>query len=400
MKILVVYPYIPWPLDRGTFQRTFHLLRALAAEHEVDLFALSENGEGMEHRAVFEQFCRRVTFVRFEHPQWAGLLRGRLLNPLPSNIAHWSDGGVRAALERQLAETRYDHVHLCDIALAQYFADSGRRERISVDRSRVDLQFQLMEHRSLGFPLRTRLLRMESYAKLWFYERRMARRARLQVVCGPDDERFVRRYIRRDTNVAVVGNGVDLGYFHPASVNTARAAEPTVLFCGAMDYSPNVDALRWYFSEIHERLRERIPGLRVLLVGKSPGAEVLGHGRLPGVTVTGTVPDVRPYYRRAWVQIVPLRIGGGTRLKIPESMAMGTPVVSTTIGAQGLDLGSGKDVLLADTAGEFAAATARALTDHALRSRLTEEGLKTVRERFSWQTLGRQFCELFKTHLP
>ena len=90
MKILVFYPYIPWPVDRGTYHRTFNLLRELARTHEVDFLALAENGEGMEHKGVFEQFCRRVEFVPFQHPAWQKLFPDRLLNPLPSNIAHWT----------------------------------------------------------------------------------------------------------------------------------------------------------------------------------------------------------------------------------------------------------------------------------------------------------------------
>ena len=395
MRILVVYPYVPWPLDRGTFQRTFHLLRALAGRHEVDLLALAENGEGEEHAHVFREFCREVKIVPFYHPRWQRLLTGRLFNPLPSNVAHWSDPSVRAALEEQLQRRAYDHVHVCDIALAQYFATSERRESLSIDRSRVDLQFQLMEHRNLRFPWRTQLLRCESYAKLWFYERRIARRSRVQIVCGPDDARFVRRRIWSKTRLAVVGNGVDLDFFRPDAVKAERAAEPTVLFCGALDYSPNVDALRWYFESIHERVRLAIPNLRVLLVGKSPTEEVRAYGQRPGVVVTGTVPDVRPYYREAWAQIVPLRIGGGTRLKIPESMAMGTPVVSTTIGAQGLDLRPDLDAALADDADAFACQTVRLLTDSLHRETIAREGLATVRQRFSWEILGQQFGQIF-----
>src|SRR5690606_17123238 len=117
-----------------------------------------------------------------------------------------------------------------------------------------------------------------------------------------------------------------------------RAAEPAILFCGAMDYNPNIDALRWFFAEMHPAILQRVPNLKTLIVGKDPAPEVKAYSARPGVTVTGGVPDVRPYYKKAWLQIVPLRIGGGTRLKIVESLGVGTPVVSTTIGAQGLGL--------------------------------------------------------------
>jgi glycosyltransferase involved in cell wall biosynthesis len=247
----------------------------------------------------------------------------------------------------------------------------------------------------MQFPFKTRLLRYENYAKLWRFEARIARRAALEVVCGPDDKAFIRRYVSRKVPVEVLPNGVDLEYFNPDAVVEGRAAEPTVLFCGAMDYNPNIDALRWYFEEIHERLRQLVPELQVLIVGKAPVAEVRAYGGLAGVIVTGGVPDVRPYYRRAWLQIVPLRIGGGTRLKIVESMAIGTPVVSTTIGAQGLDLRHGTDILLADTAEDFGHATARALKDAALRAHLEDSGLATARTRFSWGMLGRRLSECY-----
>jgi polysaccharide biosynthesis protein PslH len=401
MRLLVFYPYIPWPLDRGTHHRTFHLLRELARVHTVDLFALAENGEGMEHKQVFEEFCERVDFMSFKHPAWQKLFPQRLLNPLPPNVAHWTIPGVAEHLDRLLARDRYDAVHICDLILTQYFIHRHRDVPIIIDRSRVDLQFQWMEHARMNFPLRTRLLRYEGYAKLWFYERLISQRAKMEVVCGPDDEKFLRHVVRRNMPIKVIPNGVDLDYFYPDACPSAhRALTPTILFCGAMDYNPNIDALRWYFREIHDSVRKIVPELRVLIVGKAPAAEVLEYGRKENVLVTGGVPDVRPYYRQAWLQIVPLRIGGGTRLKIVESLAMGTPVVSTTIGAQGLDLCHECDILLADTAEEFAEQTVRALCDSKLRQSLEQSGLETVSQRLSWKTLGRQLSSVYTSLFP
>ncbi|MEO6036484.1 MAG: glycosyltransferase [Verrucomicrobiota bacterium] len=388
MKILVFYPYIPWPLDRGTYQRTFNLLRELAKTHQVDLLALAESDAGLEHKALFEKFCRRVEFVPFRHPAWEKLFPTRLVNPLPTSIAHWTMPHVQQALDNMLAGESYDLVHACDIVLAQYFMRKHREVPLVIDRSRVDLQFQLMEHKRMNFSLRTKLLRCEGYAKMWLFERAVARRAALEVVCGPDDEIFLRRYVRRQMPISVLVNGVDLDFFQPDSSSEVRAEKPTLIFCGAMDYNPNIDALRWYFQEIHESLRKKVPDLQVLVVGKQPADEVVAHGKKPNVKVTGGVPDVRPFYRKAWLQIVPLRIGGGTRLKIVESLAMGTPVVSTTIGAQGLDLLHGEEILLVDSAEDFANETARALLDTQLRNHLERNGLKTVQSRFSWTTLG------------
>jgi glycosyltransferase involved in cell wall biosynthesis len=395
MRILVFYPYIPWPLNRGTFQRTYHLLHQLARHNEVDFFSLAENGEGMEHRERFEKFCRRVEFLPFSHPEWEKFPR-RFLNPLPSNIAHWTLPQVAGPLGKFLGEKRYDLVHTVDIILAQYFFDQHAGVALSIDRSRVDLQYQLMEHKRLKFSAKQRLLRYEAYLKLWRYEKRVAGRAQLEVVCGEDDETFIRKYISQTAPVKVIPNGADLNFFHPAACpDVQRAKEPTILFCGAMDYNPNIDAMRWFFEAIHAPLKARIPTLRVLIVGKDPTAEVKSFARFPDVEVTGAVPDVRPYYRRAWLQIVPLRIGGGTRLKILESLGIGTPVVSTTIGAQGLGLKHRSDILLADTAEQFVEQTVQGLNSAALREQLEKAGLESVRARFSWESIGQQLHQTY-----
>jgi glycosyltransferase involved in cell wall biosynthesis len=398
MKLLVIYPYAPWPLDRGTYQRTFHLLKALALHHEVDFVALTEVGEDLEEkRAVFSAFCREVEFIPFAHPPWQKLFPGRLLNPLPSNVQHWQCPKVKEAINRRLTPGRYDLVHICDLVLMPYVLPHKHHTPFVVDRSRVDLQFQLMEHKTLSFSLRDKLLRWESYAKLWLYEKKLARETLLEVVCGPDDEVFLHQRVDSNAPVMVVANGVDLDYFHPSSAPDDRSTEPTVIFCGAMDYSPNVDALRWFFESTHERLLQLRPAVRILIVGKNPIADVKAYGSRPGVTVTGGVPDVRPYYRRAWLQMVPLRIGGGTRLKIVESLAIGTPVVSTTIGAQGLELKHGENILLADDPDSFASEISRALSDYALLQRIEKNGITTANESFGWPAIGARLAHHYDT---
>lgn len=400
MNILVIYPYIPYPIDRGTFQRTFHLLRELSREHTVDLIALSENGERLEERHVFEKFCRDVRLVPFVHPKWPKLIPDRLFSSVPSSVRHWDLPQVTEAIRHQLAHNAYDLVHVCDIVLAQYFLDEHKDIPLSIDRSRVDLQFQTQQAVFNARTLKEKFLAWESLVKMRRFEKRVAKRSQLQVLCGPDDEAFVRQNISESMPVKVIANGVDLDYFEADVGSEARNVQPTVLFCGAMDYMPNIDALRWFFGEIHETLLQRVPDLQVLIVGKSPVAEVKAYAQRSGVTVTGSVPDVRPFYRQAWLQMVPLRIGGGTRLKIVESLAIGTPVVSTTIGAQGLGLTHGEDILLADSVVAFADQIVKALEDSGLRTHLHDEGIRVAKERFGWRSIGAGLCAEYRRFEP
>src|SRR4051794_26296360 len=120
MKLLVVYPYIPYPLDRGTYQRTFHLLRELARAHTVTLVALAENGQGLEHKPLFEQFCEQVEFVPFHHPPWPKFLPDRLFNPVPVSILHWKSDALSQKLDEVLASKKFDAVHVCDLVMANY----------------------------------------------------------------------------------------------------------------------------------------------------------------------------------------------------------------------------------------------------------------------------------------
>jgi glycosyltransferase involved in cell wall biosynthesis len=257
-----------------------------------------------------------------------------------------------------------------------------------MDRSRVDLLFQTEELRTLKLSTRDRLLRRENLWKLKRVERAAARELTATVVCGPDDEVFMRQHVRADAPILVLANGCDATFFAQEKWPPRPAPVPTWLFCGAMDYSPNVDGISWYFREADDAVRSALPNRVVKIVGKNPNATVKALAAIPGVVVTGEVPDVRPHYQDSWFQIVPLRIGGGTRLKIVESLCIGCPVLSTTIGAQGLELRDGEHILLADTPADFAAGAVRLANDGDLRERLRRAGRKQVLSLYGWPTLA------------
>jgi polysaccharide biosynthesis protein PslH len=392
MKLLFIYPYLPYPVTRGTFQRAFHLLRELARTSEIDLFCLDENGEGAPHIEVFRGFCKRVHLHSFQHPPWPGFFTHRLFNLEPVTMRHWRDASAQVALDAFTRDGGYDLVHFCDLVMWPYARAVSQRLGIPavMDRSRVDLLFQTEELRTLRISFKERFLRRENLFKLRRVEKAAARELAATIVCGPDDETFQRANISLEARIHVLANGCDTSFYDQDRFPPKEPAEPTWLYCGAMDYSPNVDALRWYFDAIDPLVRAQLPSRRVKIVGRNPTEEVRAHGKLAGVEVTGEVPDVRPHYQHAHFQIVPLRIGGGTRLKIVESLSIGCPVVSTTLGAQGLDLAHDRHLLLGDTPQAFADAIVRLAGDKALRESLRNAGRAQVREHYGWPRLAEQ----------
>lgn len=190
-------------------------------------------------------------------------------------------------------------------------------------------------------------------------------------------------------SVSSVPTGVDVEFFAP------RGDAPQIsdiVFCGSMDWLPNVDAALFFLSEVLPTIRERLPGITFTIAGRSPDAKVLKAVKgLKGVFVTGKVEDMRPYLWGSKISVVPIRIGGGTRLKIYECMAAGVPVVSTSVGAEGLRYQDGKDIVIVDDPGGFAAACVRLLTDDQARRAIAHNALVRAQSEFSWEAVSREF---------
>jgi len=217
------------------------------------------------------------------------------------------------------------------------------------------------------------------------------RRATACIATSAADAAVVRDATGRE--VAVVPNGVDLDRFPRFPLDQADPA--ALVFVGAMRYRPNADAARWFVEHVFPRVRTALPTATFTIVGADPPPGVLALGSVPGVCVTGTVPDVRPWVERAGMVVVPLRAGGGTRLKILEAFAMGRPVVSTRLGAAGIDAADGEHLLLADTPDGIAAAITRLAADAPLRQALTDRAYALVRERYQWRAIAAELDAVY-----
>ena len=392
LEILFLSPDVPYPLNDGVSQRVYHFLRGLSQRNRVTLFALVHTPEKAAHVKVFTGMGIETHFEPVELNAWRNLPR-RILDPLPDTIHHWQVPGLREKVLGFVRKRPYDLIHCEDLSMTSQLVGEDIGSVVVTDRTRVDLQFQTSIQKHVKHILR-RAANAEGLFKLRRFERRVLRQFPHQVVCSDDDYSFLRRAFGVSQTLCIVRNGIDETYFH--EMDGAPSGRPTLVFTGAMHYYPNIDAMQWFFGEIHARLRAEFPGLRVVIAGKNPTREIESLGEIPGVEVTGAVPDIRPYYAQADVFIVPIRIGGGTRLKIVEAMAMGRPVVSTTIGCQGLDLIDGTHLLKADTAEDFANAAARFLKDAIFSQRIAQHGREFVLEHFTWTRLSGELESFYR----
>lgn len=240
-------------------------------------------------------------------------------------------------------------------------------------------------------PLRKAYLRNQ-WRKARDYEREECRRYDRIVAVSADDRVTMEREYGL-ANVEEIPTGVDTDYFRPGG--KIRPEPNHLVFTGSMDWLPNEDSIRYFTAQILPLIRQSIPDIKLTVVGRNPFPGLIELGkRDPAIMVTGRVDDVRPYIERAAAYVIPLRIGGGTRLKVYEAMAMEKPLISTSIGAEGLPLSDGEDLLLADTPDDFAAAVVRVLRDRALAQKLGAHAATTVRERFGWDRVAERFANI------
>jgi glycosyltransferase involved in cell wall biosynthesis len=388
MRLLWVKTDYLHPTRRGGQIRTLEILKRLHRRHEVHYLTLDDGSEpegprrACEYSSVHFSVAHRAPDKRSLAFAWQ-LIEG-LFTSLPVAVMRYRCGAMKRKLEELEAQRRYDAV-VCD-----FLFPAPNLPALS--------DAILFQHNVEATIWRRRAQNAPTFLYRWYY-RLQARRMsayegsvcrgvkRVVAVSAGDAAEIERVYGVRD--VGYVPTGVDTDYFAPCG-DAARKAD--IVFLGSMDWMPNIDGAEWFAREILPRIRQRHPQVTVALVGRTPSPQVIALGkRDPGMIVTGTVEDVRPWLRGALVSIVPLRIGGGTRLKIYEAMAAGVPVVSTSIGAEGLDVKQGDNILLADTADEFSAACCGLLEDEGARRQLSRAGRELAVSRCSWDAVTDRF---------
>jgi sugar transferase (PEP-CTERM/EpsH1 system associated) len=387
MNILILDEEFPYPLNTGKRIRSFNLTKRLAGHHKVhylaygredaDNFRALQNA-GMNPKAVPPQVPAKSGFLFYIR------LFFNLFSSFPYIVSSHYSMLFQKAVHKAILEIKPEIVISEWSPYAVFVKDIRGARRIIVAHN--------IEH-----SIWKRYYENEKWApRKWYIGKQMTKvmnfeRAAFNWMDGAiavsEIEAATIREMNPKLTVQVIENGVDLEYFRPS---VAKADGHQLIFVGAMNWRPNQDAIQHFVHDIFPIIRKKMPDIEVAFVGQDPPPQIKKLGDFPGVKIVGQVEDVRPYVMKAAVYIVPLRIGGGTRLKIVEALAMGKAVVSTLVGAEGLLVTDGREILLADTPEQFATAVIRLLNDVDLRERLGRAGRELVERHYGWNQLAER----------
>ena len=386
MRVLMISPQIPWPLNMGSKIRIYHVLQELArAGYEVSLLALAFEPYVQEDLEALKPYCVDFNVITVQNRSRTRAALKALLSFKPYGVAKFENPEFKQAVAEAL-QRAYDilWVHFMEtLAHVPQLCFRERRPLVVLDQHNADERFWETFARE-GLPW----VRFFAKFNLWQLRRFQAsvlKQVDVILSVSKEDADFTQaRLVNPATQVWVVPNGVDTEKLRPPDIAERKNR---IIFCGAMDVLMNIDAVNWFAYRMLPRVREAVPDAEFWIVGRDPTPKVKALASLPGVRVTGQVEDVRPYYAEAKVAVAPFRYGGGTKLKVLEAMALGVPVVATPIGCHGIEAASGKHLFKEENEKAFAERVVNLLQEENLRLQMAMEARRLVEERYSWHSI-------------
>lgn len=387
MRIIFVSWWWPYPFSNGSKIRIYNLLRHLSAAHDVRLLSFAEADEATpEQMAHMRSFCREVVSVAKPtyQPTSVQATLGYFSRWPRSLMDTYSE---MMAQQVQQASANADLLIVSEMQTLRYL-DSAPNLPAILEEIEVTGFHERVEHAG---GTSARLRRRLTLLKLDNILHDLMRRGVALTVVSEAERSYLRKTAPINARIEVIPNGVDTQANQP---DDTAPTPNTLIYPGAVTYSANYDAVKYFIREVLPLVRERVPDVRFFVTGGTGKVDVSDLAAVPGVTFTGYLPEVTPLIRSTWATVVPLREGGGTRLKVLESMALGTPVISTRKGAEGLNVHPGEDILLADAPQEMADAICAVLGADSLRARLSRAGRARVESEYDWAIIGRRLVDL------
>ena len=393
MKILFLSPTVPFPLTDGGRIRVFNLLKQIAEKSDVTLLALETQPTDAEGVAELQQLGIQVHLVP-NAPTLPRVSFGTLVNAFfkrqPITVARYDLPTYRQKFRELVATENFDLVHYEMFHTAQFRTETELPSVLSQQNVDSAIWRRLCGETANPFYKFAYWTQQLAFQR---YEHVLSPKFDA-VTCTSDiDAAVFQRHCAADT-IEIIPNGVDVTHYQPDFTSEAPAH---LIYIGSMDWYPNEDAVAFFADEVLPNIQDKVPDVQFSIVGGNPSARVQKLAEREGVVVTGRVPEIKPYFAEATVFVVPLRIGSGTRLKILEALAMGKAIVSTSVGAEGLDLKDGEEIFIADAPTAFAGAVTRLLTDVSLRRRVGENGRTRVEQDYDWRSIGEKLHTLYES---
>ncbi|MBC8264112.1 MAG: glycosyltransferase [Anaerolineales bacterium] len=437
MRILFLTPQLPYPPHQGTTIRNYNIIANLAPRHEIHLLSFVHSQDEIDAATPLHQHCRSIEGIPIPRRSPLKRFLSLFLSPLPDMALRLPSAEFQAKLAATLRRVPFDVVQIEGIEMTQFWMlevgnwklevggwklDDGTghptsnssttlRTGFQPPTSNVQRPISIFDNHNAEYVLQQRafetdvrqprrwvaaLYSLIQWKKLSRYEAMICQLADGVVAVSEADKAALQQLVP-GLEVTVVPNAVDVEYYTSADIQPSPLPPRSLVFTGKMDFRPNVDAVLWFCHEVLPIVQRRIPDVCFYIVGQSPHRRVLRLADDPAVTVTGYVDDVRSYIAGACVYVVPLRIGGGTRLKVLEAMAMSRPIVSTSLGCEGFEgLVSGRELSLADTPEEFAQQVIELLDDASRRERLGWAARRFVEEQYDWWLIVPRLEQIYE----
>ena len=392
MRILFLSRWFPYPPNNGSKLRIYNLLRGLSREHDVTLISFTSKSPSGNDQPVTERvlaelkgLCTDVQVVPYQpyNPTSTRALLG-FVSPTPRSVIDTYVPQMESTIRRELDSGQYDLVIASERDTADYWPAFRNMPAIFEDIELGIFEARKAQARTLLHRLRHELTGL----KLKFYLRRLLPHFGATTVVSNVEANLLRGMVPGYQSIEVIPNGVNLNEY----ADICPVVQPnTLIFTGSFSFSPNYEAMVWFLREVFPRVQAKVPSVRLTITGDHANRPLPPADQ---VTLTGFVDDVRPLIANSYISLAPIRFGGGTRLKILEAMALRTPVVATSKGAEGLDVQHNEHLLIADTPEAHAEAILRLLQEPGLRQRLADKAYQLVRQKYDWSVVTPRLLDL------
>ncbi|MEO8581080.1 MAG: glycosyltransferase family 4 protein [Patescibacteria group bacterium] len=393
MNILMLTPYLPYPLLSGGQIRTYNLLKKLAQKHKVTLFALIKEESERQFIPELEKYCQKVrVFKRSKKPFTFRNIFKTGLSSFPFLVIRNLTPETKDAVVEELRKESYDLIHAETFYMMPNIPDTDI-PILLVEQTIEYLGYESFADK-IWLPFLKPLLRLD-ITKIRKWEEYYWKSCTKLITMSGEDKIFINQTIDNPNKIEVVSNGVDTEWFAQKTKHLPK--DPTILSVGTFNWLPNVEAVKFLVNQVWPIVKKSLPKAKLWIVGNAPTKEIFEFQQKDNsITVTGGIPDIRDAFAGAHVLLAPVFSGKGTRYKILEAMASETPIVATSTAVEGLGVTDGEHVLVGDTAEEMAELTLKMLSDNELQRKLAKNGKEFVRKNYDWQQISQKLDRIYR----